>query len=389
MNVYIEPTERRIAPFGDAPADVPIANRPLSEWQAEMIADAGLTRIDALTAPCVVVPDTLFATGDVLRALVDGSAGKNATLVLASSRFGENTTHVQPGVVAVEAGWRFETVRVVSGGDEPSIDVVVDPDEDTFELPLPKQFGGSTTIALPKNPVMTLHHWVHILWANQAAGSSELRRVPRWLGILRVIWAVIRARSINKWKVLTKLNTIGKGCDIHPTAVVEGSTLGDNVTIGPYARVLFSRLGDNVTVMSGAEVEACTLGDGSAVAQRSGLRMCVLYPGAFASQVQFQFGVLGEDALTVPGTFSIDHNFDRNIRVPLDGKLWDLGTRFMGLAIGHRSKVATGLWFASGRSIPNDAFVIRDPSEVVHKIPEVAPEGPLVLRDGELVPWKA
>ncbi len=385
MNVFIESTGRRVAPFGDAPGDVPIANRPLREWQDEMIRDAGLTRVDAPTAPCLILPDTLFATGFTLTAFPQGAAGKNAVLALATSEFGQSTAWVQPGVEPIEGGWRFEKVRFVSGGDEVATDVFVDPDEDTFELKVPEHFGGTSVVALPRNPVLTLHHWIHILWANQAAGSLEVRRVPKWRGILRVLWAVIRARSINKWKVLAKLNTIGKGCDIHPTAVIEGSTLGDNVTVGPNAHILFSRLGNDVNVMSGAEIEASTVGDHCTVAQRSGLRMCVLYPGAVASQVLFQFGVLGENALTVPGTFSIDFNFDRNIRVPMDDTMWDTGTRFLGLAIGHRARVATGNWFASGRAVPNDAFIIRHPDLVVSKIPEVAPEGPLVLDKGKLV----
>ncbi|TNE84740.1 MAG: hypothetical protein EP330_28400 [Deltaproteobacteria bacterium] len=386
MNVYVEPTNRRIAPFGDAPDDVLIANRPLREWRAQAFTEAGLTEVGAPTPPCLIVPDTLYTTGPVLQRFLAGAGNQNAVLVLAESRFGTNTHYVQPGVSAVDSGFRFEAVRFVSGGSEPVTEIVVDPEEETFDLDLPAQFGGATTIALPRHPVMTLHHWVHILWANQAAGASEVRRQPRWKGILAVIWAILRARSLNKWKVLAKLNTIGKGCDIHPTAVIEGSTLGDGVTVGPYARILFSRVGDNATIMSGAEVEVSTIGAGATVAQRAGVRMAVLYPGAFASQILYQAGVMGENALAVPASYCIDHNFDRNIRVPLDGELWDTGTRFLGSAIGHRARIATGLWFASGRAIPNDAFVIRHPDKVITRIPETAADGPMVVREGRLEP---
>lgn len=379
--VHVVATGRRIAPFDDPVADVPIANRPLSAWQDEMLV--GFTRIAAIEAPCLVVPDTLFTTPEVLTRFVERAGGRDAVLVLAASRFARATAHVQPGVQPIEGGHRFSEVRFVATG-APPVDVVIDPEEEVFPMALPAVFGGPVEVGLPRHPVMTLHHWVHVLWANQAAGSLEVRRVPRWRGLLRVLWAVIRARSIDKWRVLARLNTIGRGCDIHPTAVIEGSTLGDRVTVGPHARIVFSRVGDGATVMSGAEVEASTLGEGSTVAQNSGVRLCVLYPEAFASQVLMQACVLGRRVLTTPGSFSIDLNLDQDVRVPLDGVLHSTGTRFLGSAFGHRARVGTGIWLASGRSIPNDALVIKDPSDVVQRIPEVAPDGPLVNRGGTL-----
>ncbi len=387
-SVYVEPTGRRIAPFGDAPGEVPIANRPLAVWQAEMLADAGLVRVDAPVPPCLIVPDTLFATGEVLRRLVAGAGGRNAVLGLATSRFGEGTAHVQPGVHAVDGGWRFDAVRFVSGGDEAPVVVFVDPDEQLFTLKLPKVFGGDgeTAIALPRHPVITLHHWVHILWANQAAGSLEVRRVPRWRGVLRVLWAVIRARSLNRWRVLGKLNTIGRGCDIHPTAIIEGSTLGDNVTVGPLARVLFSRVGDGANILHGAHVEASTIGPGASVAQLSGVRLCVLYADAFSGQTLVQASVLGRGVVTTQASYAIDLNFDRNIRVPLDGALHDAGTRFLGSAFGHGARIGTGVWLASGRAIPNGAFVMRDPRGVIAHVPESAGEAPLINVEGRLRP---
>jgi carbonic anhydrase/acetyltransferase-like protein (isoleucine patch superfamily) len=386
VKVYVEPSHRRIAPFDDPPSEVLIANRTLGDWQARMFRHAGLTVVDRLDPPCLVVPDTLFTTGEVLHRFAVGAAGQNAVLVLAESLFGRNTTHVQPGVHEVVGGWRFDAVRFVSGGDEPAQPVVIDPEEKRLPLRLPPQFGGPTEIALPRHPVMTVHHWVHILWANQAAGSLEVRSVPRWKGILRLIWAFLRCWSFNKWRVLSKLNTIGRNCDIHPTAVIEGSTLGDGVSVGPHARILFSRIGDGASILSGAEVEVSTVGEGATVGERSGLRLCVLYPEVFTSQFLMQSCVLGRGTLTVAGSFSIDLNFDREVRVSLDGELHDTGTRFLGSAFGHGCRIGTGVWLASGRAIPNGAVVVRDSRGVIAKVPETAAGGPMVTVDGALVP---
>ncbi|OGQ77305.1 MAG: hypothetical protein A2289_00085 [Deltaproteobacteria bacterium RIFOXYA12_FULL_58_15] len=386
--VYIEPSGRQVLPFDDAPADIPIGNRPLSEWQKEMLAEAGLQRMDSPTPPCLVIPDNLFTTGPVLSRFVSQAAGRNAVLVLKRSLFGKSTTPVQSHVTATEQGWRFEKVRWVSdGGDDGEpVEVVIDPEEDRFEMPLPPGLGGKAEIALPRHPVMTLHHWVHILWANQAAAASIARRVPKWKWVVRALWAVIRGLSGNKWRVLGKINNIGGGCDIHPTAVIEGSTLGDNVTVGPHARILFSTIGDGANIMTGAQVEVSTVGPNAVVAQLTTLRGSVLYPEAFAGQYLMQACVLGRRAITTGAGFSMDVNFDRDIRVPLDGELHSTGTQFLGSAFGHNSRIGTGFWLASGRSIPNGAFVTRHPRDVIARIPDAAGDGrPWVNNGGTLV----
>jgi acetyltransferase-like isoleucine patch superfamily enzyme len=384
--VYVQPTGRRIAPFGDPVGEVPIANRPLSAWLHDAITDAGLERLDQLAPPCLVVPDTLLTTGHVLRQLVQRAAGQDAVLVLARSVFGERTRWLQPDLTEVPAGWRFEQVRYVSGRDQPAIDVVIDPEEDVLALKLPAALQqGPADVALPRHPVLTVHHWAHLVWASQAMAASVVRRQPRWRGLLRVLWAILRARSLNRWRVLGKLNTLGKGCDIHPTAVIEGSTLGDGVTVGSYARVLFSTLGDGAQVFPGASVEVSTLGAGAVVAQGCGVRAVVLYPEAFSSTVMLQASVLGRRAMAVPGSYLLDLNFERDIRVPLDGALQSAGTRFLGCALGHEARVGTGIWVASGRSIPNGCQIVRHPAELVSRLPEQA-GGAWVPEGGGLVP---
>jgi acetyltransferase-like isoleucine patch superfamily enzyme len=385
-HVHIHPTGRHLAPFGDPVADAPVGNRPLSAWLDEAITEAGLTRVPTLSPPCLVVPDTLLTTGEVLRRFLAEARGEDAVLVLADSTFGERTCWLQPGLTRVEAGWRFEAIRFVSGRGQPARDIVIDPEEDLLNLPIPAALQTEPApLALPRHPVITLHHWAHLVWANQAAAASVVRRLPRWRGLLRLLWAILRARSLNRWRVLGKLNTIGRGCDIHPTAVIEGSTLGDGVSVGAFARVLFSTLGDGVQVFPGASVEASTLGAGSAVAQGCGVRACVLYPEAFSSSVMMQASVLGRRAMVVPGSYLLDLNFDRDIRVPHDGELQSTGSRFLGCAVGHGARVGTGIWVASGRSIPNGCELVRHPAELVSRLPEQA-EGVWVPEDGTIVP---
>jgi hypothetical protein len=143
MNVQIVTTGRRIEPFNDPIGDTPVLNRSLRDWQEEAFQGAALVRVEEPRPPCLCVPNTLFATGGALRAFLQGAAGRDAVLVLKSSTFAETTTPLQPGVTAVEGGWRFDAIRFHSGGGQEPVPVVVEPEEEVIELAVPKQFTGS------------------------------------------------------------------------------------------------------------------------------------------------------------------------------------------------------------------------------------------------------
>jgi carbonic anhydrase/acetyltransferase-like protein (isoleucine patch superfamily) len=386
--VFVQSTGRRIAPFGDVPGDVLIRDRPLAVWQQDMIRMAGLLRVEKVEPPCLVIPDTLFASAIAMARFVEGAKGNDAVLVLKDSLFARRTTPVQPHVTPTTTGFRFESVRLVSGADHPPADVILDPEEEIIKFPQTAAYSkdGALEISLPRHPIMTVHHWMHILGVNEAAAVMGVRQTG-WKGRLRAALALVRALSVNKWKVLSKLNNLGRRCDIHPTAVVEGSTLGNRVTVGPFARVLFSYVGDEATIMPGAQVEGCTLGERSVVNQGTVLRFCVLYPEAVAGQQLMQRCLLGRRAVTTLGSYFIDLNFEQEVRVLFDGKLVPTGTNFLGAAVGHGARVGTGVWVASGRAIPNDCLVVRDPTKVISRIsPDLPSEQPLFNDGGSLRP---
>lgn len=388
MKVFIEPSGRRIAPFDDPPGEALIGNRRLADRLDEAIRGAGLTRIDRLEPPCVVLPDTLWCTAGALRKFVEGAGGRDAVLVLGHCRFADASTSVQPHVSKVEAGYRFEKVRYVSGDDAEPIEVLVDAEEQPLDIPPPPYLDmEAMAFGLPKDVFMEVHHWVHLLWANMFIGAVDVRATSKWTFLRRGLWAFLRARSFNKWRLMGRFNIIGKNCDIHPTATVEASTLGDDVVIGPYARVFASTLGDGAQVWTQGMCEMSTVGPRAVITEQSCLRFSVLYPEAVVGQYLMQMCVLGRKALTTGAAFTMDLNFDQNIRVPLDGKLYDSGTRFLGAAFGHRSRIGTGFWLASGRMIPNDYFVVRHPDAVVSRIPEgLAERNPLAVEGRTLTP---
>lgn len=384
--VHLSRTEP-LQPFNDSPGDLLVANRMLSDWQADAFSTLGLTVVEDKTPPYLQIPDNLFCTADVLRQFLRGAEGHDAVLVLAKSRFGHSSTPVQRNVVENELGWRFEGIRIRMGNGGAEREVVVDPDEVKIDLPMNNPYLDSDRleIGLPRAPIMQLDHWVHLLWANQVAGGVEALKTPKWRWFVKVLWAAIKSLSINRWKILAGLNRIGKDCDIHPTSIIEGSILGKGVSVGPYARVMMSNVGDNAVIMAGAQVEFSTLGQQAMVSEQSVLRFSLLYPKAVASQYLMQQCILGRETVTTGGAFTMDLNFDREVRVPLDGELHGTGQQFLGCAFGHGCRIGTGFWLASGRTIPNGYFVIRDPETTLSIIPDGLPQqSPLLVKGRRL-----
>jgi carbonic anhydrase/acetyltransferase-like protein (isoleucine patch superfamily) len=385
--VFVEPTGRRIQPFDDPIGATPILNRPLQEWQAEAFSDADLIVVPTLEPPCLVVPDTLFAAGAALRAFIEGAADQDAVFILGRSQFASWSTPVQPDVHEVEQGYMFDAIRFVTQRGASPRPIVVDPQERVVEVPVPPQYTGEgkAVIALARRPVLTLHHWVHVLWANQAAQAYQTLATPLPVMGLRLLWAVLRARSFNRWKVLRRFSTHGRGCDIHPSAIIEGSTLGNRVTVGANARVLFSHIGDGANIGADAQVEVSVVGERSWIPQQTVIRGCVLYPEAVVTGLTQQ-SVFGRMAMTTASAI-FDLNFDRDVRVELDGQLVSSGQRILGAALGHDTRLGAGVTIASGRSIPNGYFIVADAAQAASKIPAgLAEAGTLIVRDGVLGP---
>lgn len=386
LPVYVEPTGRRLSPLGDPPGELLVRNRPLCEWQDEAIAGAGLVRVGAASGRCLVLPDNVFVGAETLRAFVEGAAGRSAVLVLGNSVFVDQTAALQPDTERCAEGLRFRGIRLLGGGE--TVDVVVDPDEELQTVSRPASMGGDLRVPLARRPCIAVGHWLHLLAADRAAAALPLRTTAPWRLGLGLLGAVLRARSTNKWAVLAKLSEVGKGCDVHPTAVVEGSVLEAGVTVGPHARVLFSHVAAGATVMGRATVEGSSIGAGALVGQGSVVRFCVVYPGAAACMPIVQMSVLGRSAATTQATWAMDANFENNVKVMMDGELRDSGTPFLGCAIGHGARVGTGLWIAAGREIPGGSFLIRDPRQTVRRI-TAGPDGdvPLVPVEGHARPW--
>ena len=406
MRCHLLATGTLIEPFLDPIGLTPIANRPLQDWQREAAEACGLELVAAelpLEGPCVVMSDDLFITRSLLKAflagLVEAPRESPCALRVRASAQLLQTAALQDLTLEYDdeehASALFPLWYLPAGhcGPPPppsechQVEVV--PREKLVRVPVPEHYFGRSELLLPltKQAALRIGHWSHLLAVNRLAWALEYLDRPRWRLAFAGLWALIRAVVPTRARLLRAASRIGAGCEVHPTAVIEGSILEPGVKVGPFAVVRFSRIGANTWIQDHGKVTLCVLGERTLVSAGSTVNFCVTYPQASASQILMQLSVLGRRCITTGGGFMMDMRFDDEVRVLHGGKVQSAGTRFLGCAIGHDSVLGTGFWLAPGRSIPNGAVVVRDPDQVVRRVPtEVEPGTVLVPRGGGLVP---
>lgn len=413
MDAYIFKTGRVLTPWGDPVASAPVLNVPLEHSLPRALSAAGALRVWTDVAreefkpdpvECLLCTEDLWITPELAEAFVNAAraTGKPSILAIPRGLFTDFTTAVQQlGRVERDgrefftyplvwlpggARWKYpEDLTQIVGAEPIEVDLDVRP----ITMPVHRIFAEDRKFELPltHKAVVRVTHWMHVLRANQLgllAWGSRLYTVHP----VRILWAALRAMSINQHKVMQKLVTRGRGCEIHPSAVVEASTLGDNVKIGANAVVRFSHLGDGVSVSDQCNIQYSVLGQGSTVARMGMLQSCVLYPGANSGHYGLQLCVVGKDTFVGGECILGDFKPGSTIKVMQDGELIDTKTNTLGCAVGHDCAIMMRATFYAGREIPNGVTIIGPPGDVVAKVPPGLPTSePLMAVGGILQPY--
>jgi carbonic anhydrase/acetyltransferase-like protein (isoleucine patch superfamily) len=391
-----------ISPFGYPAAEAPIQDGTLADFQREAVAACGLPPPTTTPGdgPTLVFNDDLLIGRRLLAEFVKRAQSVEsgrAMLELEPCVFTREYAPLQQATTGPGGGPLLPVWWLADGGPPPdSTDgegfepIKLSVDEKVLKVPVPKHWFGKDELELPMTgkPAIRIRHWMHLLFANRIASSEQWLRAPAWLRILRIIWALVRAIVPTPARVLRRMSTFGKGCQIHPSAVIEASTLGPGVRVGANAVVKFSRLGEGCMVMDGANVSFSTLGPKCTVAVNCAVSFSLLHEAATAAQTNLQVTVLGKRVITTSLGLITDMKLGGGeVAVFDDGKVVSSGQRFLGGAIGDDVVLGTGIWIAHGREIPNGYVVVRSPDAILHKVPGDLPIGePLGVIDGTLKP---
>jgi carbonic anhydrase/acetyltransferase-like protein (isoleucine patch superfamily) len=393
---YIIRTEKRIAPFDDPVGEVLINQKTLGERQREALAELGfeissILRLEEIRAgdyPCLLLSDDLFLNAATLREFLRLSQSASGSTQCAISNDTVFAKMLVPFQDEQSIGYsRFPLWNLTRANSLESAVTIIDIGEYQVPVSIPAHMRGSGEIIMPMilRPLVQINHPLDIIFASVTSLNvrfAEVLSSPARRALLG-----LRARSLNPARLLARMNKIGPGCEIHPTACLEGAEIGSRVQIGAHSVIRMSSIGDGCNIGDGSVIKHSVVGAGSVLFDDLTLGFAVCYPETFLIHGPYHVSLFGRSSAMF-ATILDDFRLDRKpIRIEVNGKLIPHPFPFIGSFIGHRTRVAGGSIISPGRSIPNDLLIFPASTGVLTRIPENLPRGvPLFIHNGGLEP---
>jgi carbonic anhydrase/acetyltransferase-like protein (isoleucine patch superfamily) len=395
MKAFCLNTATNVAPFGGPVGEMAIGGLTLAEVQNLALVAAGFERVD--TPPSegayLLFSDRTWFTSDLLRQLAGAGPGRLRVLDEGWQAWTKAQQKLEePGLYELgicEGAPSFEAMK--------PLDLALEFHEMALgELHPSFSHAVKNPIRMGAAMVHQIDHWSHLVRVNQLSLGVRMEEARAdWDGASfvgkawRLFKILLKARSLNGWKIAASLSEYGKNTTVHPTAVVEFSVLMDGCEIGPHAVVRGSVIGEGAVVDSHAVVNASSMGAGSKVGRFGHINLCTLFAGSMVSTGDgFQVSVFGRDSFVAWGATVLDLSFGSPIKVEVDGGGREsVGHHFLGAAIGHRAKIGHGVKIGYGVAIPNDVLLV-DKADVLTRWGDGPLDQPAIVRDGVAVARK-
>lgn len=381
-----------VSPWGVPAAEIKVLGVPLAARQDATLARVGL-RVEGSVAPeergrepdALYVDDDLdLAAGTLRNWLKRAGAGARMALAERPARLGELEVEPQAwyrdGEVGAEALPGSEPVRLLGvqwGGGERA--VRVDPLGFTGKGTLPGPFGDGQTMewAIDVRTGVTVRHWVHVLRATYAAIGVGI-----WEQLVLAPWSSLY--SWLRWPLHPRAARIGRGCQIHPTARLEGCILEDGVHVGAYSVLRGCWVGQGTHIEDHVTARLSAIGPLAHVGNYSMFNLSTIGERSSVGHIGAQASVIGDGCFVSTFATLHDLNLRGNVRVRFGERLVDTGVPFLGVALGHGVRLGAGVTIASGREVPNGVHVVAEGA--VSRIPADLRPGNYTASGGRLVP---
>jgi carbonic anhydrase/acetyltransferase-like protein (isoleucine patch superfamily) len=407
MNAFVWDEGRTLEFLGDPVAEAPILNRPLSAHQADALGPAlarvrALTEIPANASDYLLVRGHVFVTRTLARRFYKAARATSArTCVLAVEPCLFTATTTALADVERRGERTLYGVYYRRDGGPPSAEelaaatiVPLQISEHRLQNDMVERRGltvDDLDVGLSTEAVLHIRHWSHLPTANYVALFCHwFELTPRKL--LHYLGAVVRAGWPSKYRVMRALTVRGRGCDIHPSAVVEASVLGDRVEIGPGSVVRGCFLGDRVKIDAQVSLNNSSLGDGAVISFHTACNLNVLYPRAMLSGPGTQMAVFGRGSTILTSAMCMDLRdpyLQQPVLVEDGGQRVSSGKKVLGPLIGHDAVVAAGIRVGPGVVVPPGALLVSNPDDVFRQFSEApVPREPLFLVGGKITSKK-
>ena len=379
MKVYIVQNENEIEPFLENAKDVLIGNEKLSIIQKKAFSKLNLVPIQINDINKIsdadehlVLGEEIYFSADLLKEFINKSRKLNCETVCAvkkgifTLRTFVNTQEIKSSNDYIEYNLRYYPTKNKKG--EPQI-VIFDLDQSLENVPMPKHISsdGKYLIPLIDKPIIQINHWSNLWAANLMSILSNMARLQKTNKIKLFIKA-LKNFSFNKWKIASSLNKIGKNCDIHPTAYIEGSIIGDNVIIGAGTVIRESNIGDNSLIGNGVIIETSVVGDNCTILNGHVL-YSVLFPNTLSVTHMISTSIIGKNCFIGSGAVLTDFRFDnKTIAVVKNNKKIDTENTFLGCCLGNNVYFGAGCVIAPGRALPNNTRISLSEERIITNI---------------------
>jgi UDP-N-acetylglucosamine diphosphorylase / glucose-1-phosphate thymidylyltransferase / UDP-N-acetylgalactosamine diphosphorylase / glucosamine-1-phosphate N-acetyltransferase / galactosamine-1-phosphate N-acetyltransferase len=257
-------------------------------------------------------------------------------------------------------GYSTEITPVVVPSDAREIGFYTVPDFMTMKQ-------GDLTHYAPARAVISVESWVHVYFASiifsNFARASRLDKLinDSVLAKLRLLWnAVLEQKQLLS---ASGAVTIGKNCDIHPSAIITGpASIGDNCAIGAGVIIDNCTIGDNVTIDAGCTLMMSSVANNCFLPFRASLYLTqVMENTIIAQNTCLQMCVIGRNSFVGAGSTFTDFNLlaQKPMRAAnIDGELQSVGQIVLGSAVGHNCRIGSGMVVFPGRMIESDVVLV-------------------------------
>lgn len=350
---------RTLYGFGDAIAEIPLLGERLADLQRVAVESTGAELHDVISESdiredrYVIFDEHVFLSKHAARYIYQRARNASESLQFCLQDNSLNRRFVLPTSTNSNDYLRFPVYyHHGSGGHVVDEFIPQKIHENWSRLPQQIMPGGKYHVDHCDTIIMTLDTPFHLLQANMYMNIDY----SRWLRKL-AFWPRNEdspyLNSFLYYSGMRLLNRVGKGCRIHPTAVLEGAVLGDGVTVGAYAIVRLSHVGNGTVIDDQASVTYSVLGKNNHIANKNHVSFCMTYDDVFLIHGPYQFSVFGKGS-SVFATINCDVRMDqRTIRIDGQSGLYDSQQHLLGVAYGHGSRMAGGNIVAPGQIVPN------------------------------------
>lgn len=402
MNRYVIEDSRHVPPFNEPASLLTIGTKPLKIHHEEIIfayfkqtLTLGNTfsfenkneEIRSVVGPAVVYSDNLWFDADFLdyfmtraikskhacRAAIPADDPAYRTYVLPLATNFEPAVDQDNRQIYLIDLWYFpadytdDIQPIVVPSDAEEMGFYSVPDFMTMEQ-------GDLTHYAPMRSVMSIESWVHVYFASIIfslfARGSRFDRYARRHNFysLKLLWrAILEQQQILSTREVVR---IGKGTNIHPTAVITGpASIGENCNIGPGVLIDNCTIGDNVTIDDGCVMMMSSVANGCFLPFRASLYLTAVMENTIIAQnTCLQMCVIGRNSFVGANNVFTDFNLveQKPIRAAnIHGKLEEVGQVVLGSAIGHNCRIGSGMVVFPGRMIESDVVMVASPSRRV------------------------